>query len=563
MKVSQWLFCACAFFFSASVFSCKQPLKEELRSDPLVFESVAAIQATATGTAPFTRIYKGIASASGTETSPRLQRAFALRVDLTNPAIKLLTTPGNGTAAGETTLQTTPAFLDVHNLKAAVNTNFFTPNGTAADNRGLLISNGSLISNAESGTFATQLNFTSGMLASLLSSAANPSGIFTAVGGAEIILKDGVNIGTNPDVQPRTVIGLSADKRYLVMVVIDGRQPGWSEGVNHAEAAEWLLHFGASDGAIFDGGGSSCLVQDNGSGTPQVLNRPSDGSARAVSANLGVYSQPLFKHVIGDYNNNWSVEKAVYRNSNNSFYASPTSQVVLGRNGDIPVIGDFDNDGSTNRAVWRPSVGNWYVMNAANTAYSTVQFGVTGDIPVPADFNGDGTAERAVFRPSNGTWYLKNGVTGVVSSLQMGQSGDIPVPGDYDGDNHADKAVFRPSDGNWYVVLSTTNILNTVQWGRSGDIPVPGDYDGNGTVDRAVYRPSTGEFIIRNQATVSMGAANDIPSPADYDGDGETDCAVWRPSTATWYIEGQTSSVYGIPGDIPLSLPSAIRMFFF
>lgn len=551
------------FMVTISVMICCKTIENEDIQKTIFIDGDAIVQTTAITSSGFVRIFKGIEYASGSDDQPRLQRAFALKIDLKNPAIKMLASPSNGATAGETNLQTTPSFLDAQNLKAAINTNFFTATSSTADNRGILISNGSVVSNAESGTFSTQLNFTSNSVATLVSSAINPTGIHNAVGGAEIILNNGVNVGTNPDVQPRTVIGLSQDNRYLIMVVIDGRQPGWSEGVNHAEAAKWLIHFGAYNGAIFDGGGSSTLVRDNGSGSPLVLNRPSDGTPRAVSANLGVVSLPLYKHVIGDYNNNWSVEKAVYRNSNNTFYVSPSSSVILGRNGDIPVVADFDNDGSTNRAVWRPSVGNWYVMNAANTAYSTIQWGVDGDIPVPADYNGDGTAERAVFRPSNATWYLKNGVTGVNSSLQLGQTGDIPIPGDYDGDDHADKAVYRPSNGNWYVILSTTNTLNTVQWGQSGDIPVPGDYDGNGIVDRAVYRPSTGQFIIRNQSTITIGQAGDIPSPGDYDGDGETECAVWRPSNATWVIEGQSNSVYGIVGDVPLSLPSAIRMFFF
>ena len=544
------------------ITSCKTIETEELKKT-IAVNGDDLIQTTAITSSGYVRIFKGIEYASGSDDQPRLQRAFALKIDLKNPAIKMLSTSSNGATIGETNLQTTPSFLDTQNLKAAVNTNFFTASGTTADNRGVLISNGTIVSNAESGTFSTQLNFTTSMVASLVSSAMNPIGIHNAVGGAEIILQNGVNVGTNPDIQPRTVIGLSQDNRYLIMVVIDGRQPGWSEGVNHEEAAKWLTHFGAYNGAIFDGGGSSTLVRDNGSGSASILNRPSDGTPRAVSANLGVYSLPLYKHVIGDYNNNLSVEKVVYRNSNNTFYVSPSSSVILGRNGDIPVVADFDNDGSTNRAVWRPSVGNWYVMNAANTAYSTIEWGVDGDIPVPADYNGDGTAERAVFRPSNATWYLKNGVNGVNSSLQLGQSGDIPIPGDYDGDDHADKAVYRPSNGNWYVILSITNTLNTVQWGQSGDIPVPGDYDGNGIVDRAVYRPSTGQFIIRNQPTVTIGQTDDIPSPGDYDGDGKTECAVWRPSNATWIIEGQSNSVYGIVSDIPLSLPSAIRMFFF
>ncbi|MBC7655276.1 MAG: phosphodiester glycosidase family protein, partial [Oligoflexus sp.] len=425
MKVLKLISCGSTMAAILFFMSCKTIEKEELQKKTS-FDGDQLLQTTAISSSGFVKIFKGIEYASGSDDQPRLQRAFALKIDLKNTAIKMLSTPSNGATTGETNLQTTPSFLDTQNLKAAINTNFFTASGSTADNRGILISNGNIVSNAESGTFSTQLNFTSDMIATLVSSAINPTGIHNAVGGAEIILNNGINVGTNPDVQPRTVIGLSQDNRYLILVVIDGRQPGWSEGVNHAEAANWLIHFGAYNGAIFDGGGSSTIVRDNGSGSPLVLNRPSDGTPRSVSANLGVYSMPLYKHVIGDYNNNWSVEKAVYRTSNNTFYVSPTSSVILGRNGDIPVVADFDNDGSTNRAVWRPSVGNWYVMNAANTAYSTIQWGIDGDIPVPADYNGDGTAERAVFRPSNATWYLKNGVTGVNSSLQLGQTGDIP-----------------------------------------------------------------------------------------------------------------------------------------
>jgi hypothetical protein len=239
----------------------------------------------------WTQIFEGIEYATGSDTSPRLMRAYAMRIDLWNPDVAMFATPSNGGSPYETNLQTTPSFLDAYNLKAAVNANFFNSySGSYADNEGLLISNGTVVSNAQSGTFSTQLNFTSEMAATLVGSSSNPSGVYTAVGGAEVVLWNGQIVGTNPDVVPRTVLGLSSDAKYLCMVVIDGRQSGYSLGCNQAEAAQWLLDFGAYCGANFDGGGSSCLVRDNGYGSPTVLNSPSDGSPRAVGANLGVYS---------------------------------------------------------------------------------------------------------------------------------------------------------------------------------------------------------------------------------------------------------------------------------
>lgn len=252
---------------------------------------LAATSPAARSVSGWTQIFEGIEYATGSDTSPRLMRAYALRIDLWNPDVVMFATPSNGSSSYETNLQTTPAFLDAYGLKAAVNANFYSSySGSYADNLGLLISNGTVVSNAQSGTFSTQLNITSEMIAELVSSASNPTGIYTAVGGAEIVLSDGVIVATNQDVFPRTVLGLSQSTKYLIMVVIDGRQTGYSEGCTQPEAAQWLLDFGAYDGANFDGGGSSCLVRDNGSGSPTVLNSPSDGSARAVGANLGAYS---------------------------------------------------------------------------------------------------------------------------------------------------------------------------------------------------------------------------------------------------------------------------------
>jgi hypothetical protein len=98
-----------------------------------------------------------------------------------------------------------------------------------------------------------------------------------------------VCVSGNLDIQPRTFMGLSADRRYLIMICVDGRQPGWSEGCHHPEAAQWLLDFGAWDGVNMDGGGSTVMVRED----VGVVNRPCYGYVRSVAAHLGVLSIPI------------------------------------------------------------------------------------------------------------------------------------------------------------------------------------------------------------------------------------------------------------------------------
>ncbi|MGC9326532.1 MAG: phosphodiester glycosidase family protein, partial [Candidatus Hinthialibacter sp.] len=69
---------------------------------------------------------------------------------------------------------------------------------------------------------------------------------------------------------PRTAIGQIQDGRILLLV-IDGRQPDWSEGVTLPELTEILVNRQSIDALNLDGGGSSTLVIQN-----QVINRPSD-----------------------------------------------------------------------------------------------------------------------------------------------------------------------------------------------------------------------------------------------------------------------------------------------
>jgi hypothetical protein len=79
-------------------------------------------------------------------------------------------------------------------------------------------------------------------------------------------------------------------------VVVDGRQPGYSEGVTLAELAEIVLALGAESGLNLDGGGSTALVMAGPFG-PQTLDSPIHTRLpmrqRPVANHLGVYALPL------------------------------------------------------------------------------------------------------------------------------------------------------------------------------------------------------------------------------------------------------------------------------
>jgi len=77
--------------------------------------------------------------------------------------------------------------------------------------------------------------------------------------------------------QPRTAIGI-IDENHIVMVVVDGREDGYSRGVTMTELAEIMVSLGATTAYNLDGGGSS-EMWFNG----EVINEPSNGGERATS----------------------------------------------------------------------------------------------------------------------------------------------------------------------------------------------------------------------------------------------------------------------------------------
>lgn len=105
-----------------------------------------------------------------------------------------------------------------------------------------------------------------------------------AIGGSELLVKDGVVLPNNDTaVHPRAAIGTKADGS-VVMIEIDGRTPGFSEGVQLTELGQIMKDLGVVNALNLDGGGSATFVARlPGETARTILNRPSDGGERKTA----------------------------------------------------------------------------------------------------------------------------------------------------------------------------------------------------------------------------------------------------------------------------------------
>ena len=116
------------------------------------------------------------------------------------------------------------------------------------------------------------------------------TGVQTAIGGGPRLIRDGAIVAHDPQGprHPRTAVGFDDTGAWLLLVVVDGRQPGFSEGVTLYELAGIFKARGCTQAINLDGGGSSImLVQVPGDGV-RTVNSPSGKEPRPVPVMLGV-----------------------------------------------------------------------------------------------------------------------------------------------------------------------------------------------------------------------------------------------------------------------------------
>jgi len=101
--------------------------------------------------------------------------------------------------------------------------------------------------------------------------------IVEAMAGFQQIVKAGVVVpAAGGAVHPRTAIGVDRSGMVMWLVVVDGRQNRFSEGMNVHELGRQMLELGCWNAMNMDGGGSSVMGLVNGKEGLRVVNSPSD-----------------------------------------------------------------------------------------------------------------------------------------------------------------------------------------------------------------------------------------------------------------------------------------------
>lgn len=272
-----------------------------LAAAPLLFPAAAGAEdAAGFPVLRWEPVFEGVSRTEFRLTSPRPVRAVALKIELQGSGVTFLATPDNGPEEGETAGSRTSTFLRTHNLQAAINAAPFSPvaakEGVPQDVVGLHISEGKVVSPPGPKHYPA-LVITRDNRARILDRCdAVPKDAWNAVGGFQVILRNGAVVQGGPDLHPRTAAGITRDGRTMIWLVIDGRQRGYSEGATTAEAGTWLKAMGCHSGINLDGGGTSTLVIAGPDG-PQILNRPIHagvpGRERVAGSHLGLRAKPL------------------------------------------------------------------------------------------------------------------------------------------------------------------------------------------------------------------------------------------------------------------------------
>lgn len=108
-----------------------------------------------------------------------------------------------------------------------------------------------------------------------------------AIGVYYVLYDNGQFVSSGTNLNPRTIIGIKPDGT-LMLYVLDGRQPGFAEGLGLTDTAQHLVALGCSTVVNMDGGGSSVIAVREGGIDPQSVakNSPSGQTQRKTTNGL-------------------------------------------------------------------------------------------------------------------------------------------------------------------------------------------------------------------------------------------------------------------------------------
>jgi exopolysaccharide biosynthesis protein len=253
------------------------------------------------------KLYEGVVYRRLVRVFPRPMIAHVLTIDTKTKGISFLVTPADSKDETPLKARTTSQFLEEFGVQVAVNGDGFSPwwsrsvadyyprEGDPVAPFGFSASSGDVYWDGENdGDIGVEPTLYINRR-NALSFNNRPNNVHSAISGDRMLVLKGEIIPDldNSEVEPRTAIGINRNGRYLYIVVVDGRQPFYSDGATFVELAEILVEQGAFAAMSMDGGGSSTLVVEGDDGWPRLLNAPIDnyipGRERPVGNHLGIF----------------------------------------------------------------------------------------------------------------------------------------------------------------------------------------------------------------------------------------------------------------------------------
>lgn len=238
-----------------------------------------------------------------TLSNPRPLKTHFLMINLTSKDLEVITMSGDdpdGDGPAESQLTLPAIMFSRFDAVAAINANAFDSvsedkisgpfwyEGQPVDIHGMVVSHGKKISPGETERTSFWLDkdrkphIGEPVDVDLVSEAV--SDWFTPLIIKSKIIPD----ASDSETHPRTALGFDDSGKWLLMVVVDGRQPGYSEGVTLNELAKIMKGRGCTQSINLDGGGSSIMLIRDADKKVKTLNSPSGGTHRPVPVMLGI-----------------------------------------------------------------------------------------------------------------------------------------------------------------------------------------------------------------------------------------------------------------------------------
>lgn len=251
------------------------------------------------------QLYEGVIYRRVIRYLPHAMIAHVVVIDRKQGDFRFLVTPPDETEGGAVNARKTSEFMEEFGVQIAINGDGFYPwwsrspvdyyphSGDPVTPLGFSVSNGKVYADGlqdgepEPTMYVSRRNELTFNLP--------PNKTFHALSGDQMLIQGGEIVDGLDDsiLHPRTAIGVNRNGRYVILLVVDGRQPFYSAGATYQDIADLLKDFDAHFAMALDGGGSSTLVAEDAFGKAEILNSPIDnyipGRERPVANHFGVY----------------------------------------------------------------------------------------------------------------------------------------------------------------------------------------------------------------------------------------------------------------------------------